>query len=411
MPELSEAKGMDINMINKEILKEESMLLPIEYDEGSCEDAICDRLSKFEVLLKNYDIDNELIDAIASFRHNLKEMYKKYYLGHQNKAYQAFKNALLKVNGMNGVMAVLPKESLYRARKNEGNRDYKNNEMFHIKYELRGKVQTQRFSFPGLPCLYLGGSSYVCWQELNRPQFDQFQVATIRQRDERKNYKVIDLCIHPLTYYNELIQYENDGNSEHDFLDIRKYLQWWPIMAACSIVVKNERDPFKPEYIFPQFMLQYLLEEIDDKDCIGIKYISIKAGKVSKKQYESDYRTYTNYVLPIRTSDATANGFCEFLEKEFSVVRNYSGRELQVLTDSIRESGIEWRELEDEKKKHPLDEAKLFGTNDIPYLYSKSIFRRIETVLENKNMDKYNDNGKLIVVPISSEEIACLFDK
>ena len=43
-------------------------------------------------------------------------------------------------------------------------------EMFHIKYELRGKVQTQRCSFPGLPCLYLGCSSYVCWLELNRPQ-------------------------------------------------------------------------------------------------------------------------------------------------------------------------------------------------------------------------------------------------
>lgn len=397
-------------MINKEILKEESILLPIKYDEGNCEKAICDRLSKFEDLLKKYSIDDKLINSIGLFCHNLEEMYKEYYLGHQNKAYQAFKNALLnQVNGMNVVMAALPKESLYRARKNEGNRDYKNSEMFHIKYELRGKVQTQRFSFPGLPCLYLGCSSYVCWLELNRPQFDQFQVATIRQRDESKNFKVIDLCIHPLTYYNELVQCENDGNSEHDFLDIRKYLQWWPVMAACSIVVKNEEDPFKPEYIFPQFMLQYLLEEIDDKDCIGIKYISIKAGKVSKKQYESDYRTYTNYVFPIRTPDATANGFCKFLEKEFGVVRNYSGRELQVLTDSIRESGIEWQELGVEKKIHPLDEAKLFGTNDMPYLYSKSIFRRIETVLENEDMDKYNDDGKLIISPISSEDIDRLF--
>jgi len=398
-------------MINKEILKDENMLLPIEYEEGSCENAICNRLSEFEDLLKKYSIDDKLISSIGLFRCNLAEMYKEYYLGHQNKAYQAFRNALLnQIKGMDVVTATLPKESLYRARKNEGNRDYKNSEMFHIKYELRGKVQTQRFSFPGLPCLYLGCSSYVCWLELNRPRFDQFQVATIRQRDESKKFKVIDLCIHPLTYYNELAQCEKDGASEHNSLDIMKYLQWWPIMAACSIAVKNEEDTFKPEYIFPQFMLQYLLEEINNEDCVGIKYISIKAGKVSKRQYESDYRTYTNYVIPIRTSNETEHGFCSFLEKEFGVVRNYSGKELQVLTDSIRESGIEWQDIEVGKETHPLDEAKLFGTNDMSYLYSKSIFRRIETVLENEDMDKYSADGKLIISPIPSEDIERLFD-
>lgn len=397
-------------MMDKEILKEEKMMLPIEYNTESCEEAICNRLCEFEVLLKKYSADDKLIRLIGLFRDNLKEMYKEYYLGHQNKAYQAFRTALSQqVDGVGIVTAELPKESLYRARKNIGNRDYNNNEMFHIKYELRGKVQTQRFSFPGLPCLYLGCSSYVCWLELNRPQFDQFQVATIRQKDEGKNFSVIDLCIHPLTYYNELVNCENGDHSGHDSLDIMRYLQWWPIMAACSIVVKNEEDSFKPEYVFPQFMLQYLLEEVSDKNCIGIKYISIKAGKVSKKQYESDYRTYTNYVIPIRTSDKTANGFCEFLEKEFGVVRNYSGRELQVLTDSIREDGIEWQDIETAKLPQPLEDAKIYGTNNMAYLYSKTIFRRIETILENEDMDKYSTDGKLIISPISSEEIERLF--
>lgn len=352
-----------------------------------------------------------MINLVGLFCDGLEEMYTEYYLGHQNKAYQAFKKALLdQIKGMDIVTTILPKESLYRARKNVGNKDYKNNEMFHIKYGLRGKVQTQRFSFPGLPCLYLGCSSYVCWLELNRPQFDQFQVATIRQKDEGKNFKVIDLCIHPLTYYKELVQREEKGNSEHDTLDLIQYLQWWPIMAACSISVKNEEDSFKPEYIFPQFMLQYLLEEINDEDCIGIKYISIKAGKVSKKQYESDYRTYTNFVIPIRTANENSNGFCDFLEKEFGIVRNYSGRELQVLTDSIRGTGVEWVDFGIEKETDSADEVKLFGTNDVTYLYSKSIFGRIETILENKDMDKYSKDGRLIISPISNEDIDRLFE-
>lgn len=235
-------------------------------------------------------------------------------------------------------------------------------------------------------------------------------MATVRQKNENKIFKVIDLCIHPLTYYKELEMREEKKNSEHNTLNIREYLQWWPIMAACSIAVKNEEDSFKPEYIFPQFMLQYLLEEIKDTGCIGIKYMSIKAGKVSKKQYESDYRTFTNYVIPIRTSEANEKGFCKFLEKEFSVVRNYSGRELQVLTDSIRETGVKWMDFGDEDEILQSEEVQLFGTNDMPYLYSKSIFGRIEVILENENMDKYSDDGRLIISPISKKDIEKLFE-
>ena len=388
-------------MINKEILKEENIMLPIVYEKGSCEEAIYKTLKDFEDLLIKYSIDDHLLSMVNTFRKNLEKMYEEYYLGHQNKAYKKALTEQLKE--MQIVTSILPKESLYRARRNIGNNDYKNDEMFHIKYDLRGKVQTQRFSFPGLPCLYLGASSYVCWLELNRPSFEQFQVATIRQKDESKEFTVIDLCIHPLTYYNEL---EAKFDTK---LNMADYLRWWPIMAACSIAVKNEDDSFKPEYIFPQFMLQYLLEEAIDDNCIGIKYISIKAGKVSKKQYESDYRTYTNYVIPIKTARKTTNSFCEFLEREFGIVRNYSGKELQILTDSIRTSGIKWREIEDEEI-HPLDNARLYGTNDVASLYSKSIFRRIENILENENMEQYNDYGELIITPITNEEINQMFE-
>lgn len=398
-------------MVSKEILKEKNMMLPVEYEQGSCENAINVRLSGYEDLLRKYSVDDMIICSVKKFREHLNKMYEEYYLGHQNKAYCEFKKAFQgQISDMGVIMTGLPKEPLYRARKNIGYKDYKNDEMFHIKYGLRGKVQTQRFSFPGLPCLYLGGSAYVCWLELNRPPFDQFQVAAIWQKDESKNFKVIDLCIHPLTYYQNLIELEQDGDTKSLSCDIKQYLRWWPIMAACSIAVKNEEDFFKPEYIFPQFMLQYFLEEDISQECIGIKYISIKAGKISKKQYESDYRTYTNYVIPIRTSDANAKGFCNFLAKKFGVVRNYSGKELVVLTDSIRKSGIEWQEIGSEEKKHPLEETKLYGTNDISYLYSKSIFRRIEVILENRDMDKYANSGELIISPISKEDIEHLFD-
>ena len=124
---------------------------------------------------------------------------------------------------------------------------------------------------------------------------------------------------------------------------------------------------------------------------------------------DKKYITYTNYVIPIRTPVESTNGFCNFLEKEFGIVRNYSGRELQVLSDSVRQSDFVWGTFGDEGVTHPLDNAKLFGTNGTSYSYEKSIFRRIEIILENENMDEYSQDGKLIITPISDADIDHFF--
>ena len=60
---------------------------------------------------------------------------------------------------------------LYKARAAESNYRFSQNEMFHIPYEKRNKIGNQRFSVTGLPCLYLGSSSYICWEELGRVDF------------------------------------------------------------------------------------------------------------------------------------------------------------------------------------------------------------------------------------------------
>ncbi|MFW1494652.1 hypothetical protein ACEV9S_24505, partial [Vibrio parahaemolyticus] len=45
----------------------------------------------------------------------------------------------------------------------------------------------------------------------------------------------------------------------------------WPLIAACSIRVKNPSDNFKPEYIIPQLLLQWAR---DYKSIDGIRYTS-----------------------------------------------------------------------------------------------------------------------------------------
>ena len=374
--------------LNKEILKKKELTLPFFYTNGTCENAFYTKLIEFHDCVKEYeDVDFVWLDNLAQFEKYIKKMFEEYYLGHQGKAYSAFRDALrCALNETPVIKTAIPDEPLYRARVNTGVEDYKNNEMFHIKYDERSKVSTQRFSFPGLPCLYLGGSSYVCWLELNRPQFDQFQVASFKQVNAEDERLVLDLSIHPVTFYNELLRKEDGKETEHEYLTLEEYLKLWPIIAACSIAVKNEKNPFKPEYIFPQFMLQAILEKEKPifEDVCGIRYMSIKAGKICMRQYESDYRTYTNYVFPIQSKESNSEGHCKFLSSLFQIERNYSGKELQIISDMIREGNIKWVRTDEMITKEmlsTLDEAEFYGSNGKAYPYGKSIFRRIEKIL------------------------------
>lgn len=378
-------------ILSKDILKNPTLSLPIIYDTGNCEDVICDKITQFHSVLKGtYMIDPIKLDCILRFRDNLKKMFSDYYLGHQSDAFYHFTTAMAYINRDAPIIKeLLPQIPLYRARTNESNTDFKNDEMFHIKYQERSKVSTQRFSFPGLPCLYLGASTYVCWLELDRPPFDQFQVALVNQTPEDTAKKVLDLSIHPLTFYSELSLREAGIKTEHSDLSLEDYLQFWPIIAACSIAVKNEKHAFKPEYIFPQFLLQMILERKYDflNDIDGIKYMSIKAGLVSMKQYESDYRTYTNYVFPTTSYEPTEKGFCKELSKYFNITNNYSGKELQVISDLLREKGIKFLKYDGKEEDSIAVKSLICGSNDKGYSYKESIFGRIEAILNNYSYD------------------------
>lgn len=173
---------------------------------------------------------------------------------------------------------------MYRARENRGGdvtaKDYEDEEMFHIPLYSRRIISTQRYSFPGLPCLYLGASVYTCWVELNRPAFENFQVAAIATTPGVDGYSIVDMSNIP--------QRLSDLKKELKFTP-EEYLQYWPLLALCSIKVRNESGSFKPEYIFPQFLLEYIQKNQEDEAIVGVKYVSIKAATVSDKQLKMDW--------------------------------------------------------------------------------------------------------------------------
>ena len=237
----------------------------------------------------------------------------RYFNGHPSDAYEELKK---------GVEEILPfalklvaksadkdyLRNLYRIRIKE-DKAFDKKDMFHIPYELRHLVATQRYSIPGFPSLYLGSSIYIAWREMGCPDLNTTVITRVEAQD---NVKVLDFAYVP--------QYEADffsrlatmprtsmGLIEEQFI---ARLICWPLIAACSIKVMNKKGSFKPEYIIPQILLQLLRNNVIGDDIDGIRYFSTNAD------YDMpSMKIHTNFVFPVK--DAKATGHCDQLSDKF----------------------------------------------------------------------------------------------
>ncbi|MCM1301463.1 MAG: hypothetical protein NC226_07065 [Bacteroides cellulosilyticus] len=173
-----------------------------------------------------------------------------YYESAHHSAYIILYNQINGVQTISGILTSIKLytikigEYLWRGRVFEKNRGKTHKDMFHIPFENRGIVKTQRYSAPGYPCLYLGTTIYSCWEELGRPKFDDLMVSGFKAV---KNMKLLNLCRPKADEYGE----EN----------LMNLLLRLPLILACSFVVqeKDEKADFKPEYIIPQMLLEVII--------------------------------------------------------------------------------------------------------------------------------------------------------
>ena len=129
-----------------------------------------------------------------------------------------------------------PGSPLYKCRENGRPFNYKQDEMFHIPFEKRHLVGNQRFSLSGLPCLYLGGSSYICWEELGRKDFSTSNYCGYSLKE---SVNMFDMLL-PAAI-----------TDEHQ---IRRIV----LILFCSLPAHRDYL-FKPEYILPQCVLHSLI--------------------------------------------------------------------------------------------------------------------------------------------------------
>lgn len=261
------------------------------------------------------------------------------------------------VDGFN--TTILNKDDIwYRSRlKEEGTRLYERKEMFHIPEHLRERVNSQRFSFNGYPCLYLGKSIWACWEELDEPHLDDICFSAFKLTED---LNLLDLSIP-----------SEDLLKTKSLKDYYKILITLPLAMACTVKTANEKANFKAEYVIPQLMMVNLLNSWHFK---GFIYSSTK--KNPALNWKEEY--LLNIVLPV-SGDFDENGLCKDLKDLFTVTSpiyyKYEFLKSNVsnmITASEQEVQAIFDEVFHDRKQNVTDED----------MYPRALFGQMESILQ-----------------------------
>ncbi len=198
-------------------------------------------------------------------------------------------------------------------------------EMGHIPFNKRENIKSQRFSAEGVPCLYMGVSSFVNWLELGMPQKEKFWTSCVeyleKTADDSKlpeikplhlNFTFADILDDLEQINSELkklrMTSENIDEYEHcqsqknailnlDFYKIRlNYrLFLYPIVLATSFKKKYSDNfaGYKVEYCFSKILMEYVNSSLKF-NCISYISKSIPEPLQDRKEL---YKVYTCYAV------------------------------------------------------------------------------------------------------------------
>ena len=272
-------------------------------------------------------ICNNIISADEDFQNG-------YILGCYNKLYELLKSSKFS----NPIFRLCEKgknSCFYRMRACPDEYLFSKDDLFHIPFDKRRKVSNQRFSLSGYPCLYLGSSIYVCWEELNRPHIDNANIVCIKSCQP---IKLIDLRM------------PNNINDVSDYYRI-------PLIIACSVQVQDTTAPYKPEYVIPQALLHAMIYMNSKRNTFfninGIIYYSSRLRSPQRLFFHTD-SLYENIVIPtIENFDPIRKKqykFCPILCDMFEITEPVSLTKYRLCKDLKRTStypqNYQWDEYE-----------------------------------------------------------------
>jgi hypothetical protein len=197
----------------------------------------------------------------------------------------------------------------YRIRTIRGGDLFSCDDVFHVPFTDRTKVGPERFSIPGYPCLYLGSSSLICWQEKGEPSRDRFLVVRYETWDAL-DPPILFLAYHPQRIaptLHGLLGTLHDPERKYGPRALSSILTAYPLVLSCHFLVQHEDLPFKPEYVVPQLVLQWLSSETDVG---GLCYLSAQAGIDQTPPPLS-----LNYVFPVPSAASSPDKYQMFRQR------------------------------------------------------------------------------------------------
>ena len=279
-------------------------------------------LDSYINVLKQNSISEHVVNRIEKYRNNIYACLLEYYCGQRGSSRFYFCEAMKYIN-ISDAYTTLKEELLYRARKGS-DIVFSKEEMFHIPLEKRFLVTTQRYSFPGTPCLYMGSSYEVCCEELE-DWSSNVNIARIKPMDY-ENIRIFDLGFWDDSDIKNL-------NNE----DLSKFLNFWPLVACCSFSYKNTKKmEFRPDYVIPQLLFEYIMDlwvetSINGTEEIacGLRYYSVKKDYFNKWITENTFeKKYINYVFPAVSDEHS--GLCAYLTSLFKIETVFTLKEMTI---------------------------------------------------------------------------------
>ena len=157
----------------------------------------------------------------------------------------------------------------FRVRKEDDcGRLFSKSEMFHIPRGERHNCATYRYSAPGIPGLYLGNSSFVCWEEMRLCPLSKLQIVEFKLKEDAE-LKFLDFG-YSMSFIGRLLESNYSLQSQMQKIVFPRIL-FFPLICAASIKTYNDKAPFKEEYIIPQYLLENP-KKIFEYD--GVRYMS-----------------------------------------------------------------------------------------------------------------------------------------
>lgn len=258
-------------------------------------------LDRYSNIAKQFVADDTLND-IFDISKRLLDIINQYEKGLQASAYNKLQ---LLIQGKRGMppkidltRTVLPFDEgkpiiFYRIRLMDSIYGVEPKELFHIPINKRGMVKTQRYSTPGYPCLYLGKSIYGCWEEMCRPSMQRCAVSRLEYSGD---LKIVDL-----------------SRPMKAFLNIPELQKLIPLIISCMIPVANKDATYKPEYIIPQLIMQWVLKSRDR----GIDGVCYTSTHINDEFYFPEDK-FMNYAIPVYKVNERYN-YCPKLCEHFKI--------------------------------------------------------------------------------------------